>query len=152
MTFFKETTNPYEMEIKYKFVLYCMTWAAADEIEYNTIGAFQTSNSNTPVYYIVQWTGNAYTIQEIYTCHEFDPLFLIPEGDLICPANFMTPMIKTSYWYQKPYEAIPIMVNLKQVIMPFIEFIQDHNTTNKFPSRIKGYADMNPRLLSEHYH
>ena len=64
----------------------------------------------------------------------------------------MTPMRKTSYWYHKPYEAIPVMVKLKQVVMPYIEFIQENNTTNKLPSRFKGYADMNPHLLSEHDH
>ena len=42
------------------------------------------------------------------------------------------------------------MVKLKQVVSPYIELIQDNNTTNKFPSRFKGYADMNPHLLSEH--
>ena len=53
LTFKKETTNPDEMDIKYALVLNFMTWKAADEIEYNTISAFQTSNSNTPGYYIV---------------------------------------------------------------------------------------------------
>ena len=48
----KETTNPDEMEIKYKLVLNDMTWAAADDIEYNIIGEFQNSDSNTPGYYI----------------------------------------------------------------------------------------------------
>ena len=47
---------------------------------------------------------------------------------------------------------MPIMVKLKQVVMPYIELIQDNNTTNKFPSHLKGYADMNPHLLSEHDH
>ena len=46
------------MEIKDDLVLHGMTWAASNEIEYNKIGAFQTINSNTPGYYIVQWTGN----------------------------------------------------------------------------------------------
>ena len=36
--------------------------------------------------------------------------------------------------------------------MPQIEFILDKNTTNKFPSRFKGYSDMNPHLLSENDH
>ena len=36
--------------------------------------------------------------------------------------------------------------------MPLIELIQDNNKTNKFPLRYKGYADMNPRLLSVHDH
>ena len=42
------------------------------------------------------------------------------------------------------------MVKLKQVVMPYIELIQGKNSANKFPSRFKGYADMNPYLLSEH--
>ena len=36
--------------------------------------------------------------------------------------------------------------------MPFIELIQENNTSNKLPSSFKGYADMNPHILSEHYH
>ena len=36
--------------------------------------------------------------------------------------------------------------------MPLIELIQDNNTTNKLPLRYKGYADMNPCLLSVHDH
>ena len=44
------------------------------------------------------------------------------------------------------------MVKVKKVVMTFIEFLQYKNITNKLPSRFKGYADMNPRLLSEHNH
>ena len=51
------------MKIKDELVFHGITWSAADEIEYNTIGAIQTSDSNTPGCYIVQWTGNAYTLQ-----------------------------------------------------------------------------------------
>ena len=64
----------------------------------------------------------------------------------------MTPMIKTSHWYHEPNEAIPVMVKLKQVVMLLIELIQDNNTTSKLPLRYKGYADMNPLLLSVHDH
>ena len=70
----------------------------------------------------------------------------------IFPAKFMTPMRKTSHWYHDPDEAIPVIVKLKQVMMPYIEFIQDNNTTNKLPSCFKGYTDMNPHLLYEHDH
>ena len=44
------------------------------------------------------------------------------------------------------------MVKLKQVVMHYIEFIQDNNITNNLPLRFKGYADMNHCLLSEHNH
>ena len=36
--------------------------------------------------------------------------------------------------------------------MPLIELIQDKNTTNNLTLRYKGYAYMNPRLLSVHDH
>ena len=36
--------------------------------------------------------------------------------------------------------------------MSLIELIQENNTTNKLPLRYKGYADMNPCLLSVHNH
>ena len=64
----------------------------------------------------------------------------------------MTPTRKTSYWNHEPDEAIPAMVNLKKVVILYIEYIQDNNTTNNLPSRFKGYADMNSHLLSEHDH
>ena len=44
------------------------------------------------------------------------------------------------------------MVKLKQVVMPFIELIQYNNTTNNFLLHFKGYAFINPHLLSEHDH
>ena len=68
------------MKIKDERIIKGMTQTAADKIEYNTIGEFQTSDSNTPGYYIFQWTGNAYNLQGKYICHAFDSLVLIPEG------------------------------------------------------------------------
>ena len=140
------------MEIKDELVLHRITWAASNEIEYNNIAAFQISDSNTPVYYIFRWTGYSYTLQGKYTCHAFDPPDLIPEGELSCPDKFITPMRKTSYWYHRTDEEIPVVVKLKQVVVPYIELIQDNNATNNFPSHYKVYADINPNLLSEHNH
>ena len=61
-------------------------------------------------------------------------------------------MRKFSCWYHDPDKEIPGMVKLKQIVMPYIELIQDKNATNNFLSSFKGYADMNPHLLSEHDH
>ena len=80
------------------------------------------------------------------------PPVIIPEGELVCPAKFMTPMSKTSYWCHKLDESIPFMVKLNQVVMPFIELIQYNNTANKLQSSFKGYTDSTPHLLFEHNH
>ena len=61
------------MKIKDQLVLEGMTQAAANDIEYITIGTFKTSDCITHVYYIVKWKGNAYTLQGKYKCHAFDP-------------------------------------------------------------------------------
>ena len=58
------------------------------------MGAFQTSDKNTHGYYIVKLTGNTYTLQGKYKYHAFNPPVIIPEGELACPAKFMTPMKK----------------------------------------------------------
>ena len=89
----KETTNLEEIDNKKGLVFNGMTWEAADQIENNKVGVFQTSNSNTTGYYIFRWKGNAYTLQEQYTCHVFDPPVIIPEGELVFPAKFITPTI-----------------------------------------------------------
>ena len=60
----KETTKPNDKKIKDELVLHGMNQAAADKIEYNNMGTFQTSDCTTHGYYIVKWTGNAYTLQE----------------------------------------------------------------------------------------
>ena len=82
------------MKIKDELVLQGMTQAAADNIEYNTMGALKTSDKNTHGYYIVTQTGNAYTLQEKYKFHAFNPPVIIPEGELFSPAKFMTPIKK----------------------------------------------------------
>ena len=64
----------------------------------------------------------------------------------------MTTIFKTSHGYHEKNEATPVMVKLKQVVIPLIELIQENNTTNKLPLLYKGYADMNPCLLSVHNH
>ena len=51
------------MKIKDELVLQGMTQEAADDIEYNTMGAFQTSDCNTHRYYSVKWKVNSYTLQ-----------------------------------------------------------------------------------------
>ena len=96
-----------------------MTWSAAYDIEYNTSGSFQTSDINTPGYYFfdglvmhIPYRNNI--------CHTFDPPVIILEGEPVFPVKFIAPMRKTSYWYHNPDEAIPVMLKLKQVVMPYM--------------------------------
>ena len=64
----------------------------------------------------------------------------------------MTPTRMFLYWYQETDESIPVMVKLDKVVMPYIELIQEKNTTYKLTYCFKVYAYMNPHLLSEYDH
>ena len=123
------------MKIKDELFLQGMTQAAADEIGYNTMGGFQTSNCNTHGYYIGKWTGNANTIQEKYKCHAFNPPVIIPEGGLFCPSKFMTLILKNLPLVSRDKRSNPCHGEVKQVFMPFLELIQENNTTNKLSLR-----------------
>ena len=48
-----------------------------------------------------------HNLQEKYTCHALDPPVIIPEGELVCPAKFMTPIRKIP---------IDIMSQMKQYL------------------------------------
>ena len=57
------------------------------------------------------------------TYHAINNPVIIPKGELDFSEKLMTTIIKTSYWYHKTNEEIPVMVKFKKVLMPFIEFI-----------------------------
>ena len=66
------------MKIKDGLVLQGMTQSEVDNIEYNTMGEFQTSDCNTHGYFIVKWKGNAYSLLKIYKYNAFNPPVIIP--------------------------------------------------------------------------
>ena len=53
------------MKIKDDLVLQGTTKAAADKIEYNTMGAFQTSDKNTHGYFIVKCINAMHSILQL---------------------------------------------------------------------------------------
>jgi hypothetical protein len=142
----QDTTTKEEMQEMREGVLMGMTQVSAEEIEEGLFGAFQTSDTQTLGYYIVQWTGNPYTLQEQYECDAFNPPVIIPTGELVCKAKFWTPLSKKSHWYHEPDEDLFVMVKVKQVVMADIN-MKSVNATNVLPHKWNGYIDKNPHYL-----
>ena len=147
LTLIEGSEKEEDTDYRHELVLSGMSWAAADQIEMDTMGAFQTSDPDTPGYYIVQWVGEAYTLQEQYSCHAFDPPNIICEGEMVCEAKFWTPMNKGSFWYYEPGEDINVMVNLNQVVMPCLELL-----SKTLPREFKQHSEMHPKFLSPNTH
>jgi hypothetical protein len=141
-----KTTTKEEMQEMRETVLMGMTQVSSEEIQTGSFGAFQTSDKQTLGYYIVQWTGNPYTLQEQYECNAFNPPVLIPTGELVCEAKFWTPMSKGTNWYHEPDDDLFVMVKVKQVVMTDID-MKSVNALNTLPRKWVGYIDKNPHCL-----
>ena len=104
------------MKIKDDIVLQGMTQAAADEIEYNTMGAFQTSDKNTHGYYIF--------------------FILHPEADV-----WEYEDSNESNWSNHARECYPIAVSITVFIyLGFSQNIKVYLETSRFLSKHKGFS------------
>jgi hypothetical protein len=65
----QDSTTKQEVQEMHKGVLMGMTQVSSEDIEEGLFGAFQTSGTQMLGYYIVQWIGNPYTLQEVYASH-----------------------------------------------------------------------------------
>jgi hypothetical protein len=144
----QNTTTKDEMQAMHEGVLMGMTQVSSEEIFEGSFGAFQTSDKQTLGYYIVQWTGIPYTLQDQYECNAFNPPVLIPQGDLVCEAKFWTPMSKGTHWYHEPDDDLFVMVKIKQVVMTDIN-MHAVTATNSLPRKWAGYVDKNPHCLDD---
>ena len=135
------------MKIKDELVLQGMNQAASDEIEYNIMGVFQTSDKNTHGYYIVKWTGNAYTLQEKYKCHAFNPPVIIPEGKLVFSSQFYDSNDKNFPLVSRAKHSNPYHGEVKTSCYAshWIDPGEQHN--KKFPLSYKRYADTNDLFI-----
>ena len=132
-------------------ILNDMSEVFAESIEISNYGAFQTHDTTTSGYYIVQWTSTPYVLDEPYICHEYSPPQVIPEGTYVCRASFLNPMGPSSFWYHEPPTTLPVMVKMKQVIHANLTF-QEITPIHRLPQRFVGYKNMNPRHLIESQH
>jgi len=132
-------------------ILNDMSEMFAESIEISNYGAFQTHDTTTSGYYIVQWTSTPYVLDEPYICHEYSPPQVIPEGTYVCRASFLNPMGPSSFWYHEPPTTLPVMVKMKQVIHANLTF-QEITPIHRLPQRFVGYKNMNPRHLIESQH
>jgi hypothetical protein len=149
----QKTVDDSEIQYIDRAILAGQTWTNAEQIECGAFGAFQTMDtSNTSGYYIVQWMGNPYTLQERHVCHAFDPPNILEEGELVCEAKFWTTTSKGSLWYYEPPNDILVMVRLKQVLMPNLEMRNHHDPSVKLSRNLQHFADMNPHILYEQDH
>jgi hypothetical protein len=111
-------------------ILNGITEEMAEGIEEGKIGAFSTEDEETSGYYIVEWTSEAYTLQEDTALTEFDPPLQLQAGELVVDATYLNPVPRAPLWYTR--SQLNTTVRVKQVLAVNLNML-DISDDNKVP-------------------
>lgn len=77
------------------------SWAdrAEETIKEGENGAFQTEDPNADGYYLVQWLGQPYQLQESCVLSEYVPPIFVPKGETVCDARYWMKVPRAPQWY-----------------------------------------------------
>eukprot|EP00966_Prymnesium_polylepis_P149338 3450181-Prymnesium_polylepis.1 len=62
-------------------------------------GAFSTSDQDADGYYLVQWIGEPYTLQEDEELTEYTPAIWIKAGEAVCKGKYFNKVQGAQLWY-----------------------------------------------------
>jgi hypothetical protein len=108
-------TDTAEIEEAQALVLEGIGVRMAERVQIGGNGAFLTDDPDADGYYIVEWSGPAYTLQEEIILAEFDPPISVPMGELVVAAKYWNPVPRARLWYT-PGENLATVVRMKQVL------------------------------------
>jgi hypothetical protein len=103
-----------------------MTTRMAEAIFEKGFGAIMTEDEQTHGYYLIQWCGLPYTLQEDSDESQ--------AGELVCEATYLNPVERAPYWYTP--SDIATVVRLQHVVGADLEMNQP-SPSIKLPSNCK---------------
>jgi hypothetical protein len=77
------------------------SWAdrAEETIKEGENRAFQTEDPNANGYYLVQWLGQPYQLEESCVLPEYAPPIFVPKGETVCDARYWMKVRRAPKWY-----------------------------------------------------
>jgi hypothetical protein len=106
----------------------------SETIEVGESGAFMTDDTTTDGYYLVEWAGEPYTLQEETVLNEYEPPIILPEGELVCEAKYWSQVPRAKRWFTPSQTGdTRTVVRLQQVVASRVRLIAI-SATNKMPN------------------
>ena len=99
----------------------------AEKIKADDVGAFLTEDNKTDGYYLVNWLGTPYTLQEKYVNNDFIPPIVMQAGQIVYKAKYFNPVPlgRVKNWYTS--SDIEVLVSIVEVLSTGITMVPFSN-------------------------
>jgi len=133
-------SNAKEEEAAKKSITDDLAVFVSQEIKVGGYGAMAV-DEGVNGYYIVQWTGEPYMLQERVEFPEYNPPMILEPGELVCDAEYLHAVGSSKYWYTHPVDehskrvSLRTTVRLIHVVAPDLE-LHPLSNDNRFPANM----------------
>jgi hypothetical protein len=147
-------SNDDEMEEAQAYALKGIETINSELVENGNYGAFSTDDPDADGYYIVQWTGDPFTLQDDLLLESTD---CIPLGEIVCEAIFFSKIPRANRWYipEKNLngDSLFTTVRMKQVVAPNL-LLEGLSNQNRLPNGCNTHqiTPLGPVRISEYQH
>ena len=88
----------------------------AEKVVLGGFGTIMTNVEDISGYYLVQWTGVPYTLQEEVQLTEYNPAVIMGVGELVCDAKYLYAVPLAKQWFTQPPRDHTTVVLMQQVV------------------------------------
>jgi hypothetical protein len=147
-------SNDEELDEAQAYALKGIETINSEKVEMGNYGAFSTDDPEADGYYIVQWTGDPYTLQDDLLLESTD---CIPAGEIVCEARYFCKIPRANRWFVKEKtqngENAVTTVRMKQVVAPNLA-LEGVNDQNRLPNGCnrQQLTPLGPVRISEYQH
>jgi hypothetical protein len=148
-------SNDNELDEAQVYALKGIETINSEQVEMGNHGAFSTDDPSADGYYIVQWTGDPYTLQDDLPLESSTDC--IPAGEIVCDARYYCKIPRAFRWYipekTRAGEDLVTTVRMKQVVAPNLT-LEGASNQNQLPNGCnkRQITPLGPKRISEHQH
>jgi hypothetical protein len=102
------------------------------------VGAFATEDPDADGYYLVEWVGEPWTLDEDLVLDEYDPPIVLKRGERVVRAKYYNKVPRATRWYTP--SNLLTTVRLQQVLVANLEIQSESTTTSKLPNTCNKVA------------
>ena len=117
--------NSEELKEAHRLVVKSWTKNAEKRIQGGKNGAFQTEDPEADGFYLVQWLGQPYQLEESCVLPEYAPPIFVPKGETVCDARYWIKVPRTPQWYTLSLDKTK--VHLCQVLASDVRLVEESN-------------------------
>ena len=102
-------------------------------IKKGSIGAFSTDDPDADGYYIVEWLGEPFVLEEDCTLDTFDPPQHFKSGELVVYAKYFNKVQRAPFWYTASDSVFKELIKVQHVLAADLKLLEISTDSNPLP-------------------